>query len=165
MDPSQQKERFSDAYLQAVAAVAGCSLSKPSPDDESVDWTVGAAISGTQCRSPRVDVQLKCTSTVPSGVRPISFSVKQKNYNDLRATNLVVPRILVLLTVPSDLGEWVHHSEDQLLLRRCAYWCTLRGNPAPTGKSKVYLKLPRSQVFSPEALTAMMERIANGGFP
>jgi len=37
MDINQQKEQFSNAYIQAVASVAGYSLYKPNVDDDSVD--------------------------------------------------------------------------------------------------------------------------------
>ncbi len=44
MDINQQKEQFSNTYLQAVTTVAGYSLYKPSVDDDSIDW--GAAKGG-----------------------------------------------------------------------------------------------------------------------
>jgi hypothetical protein len=34
-----QKEQFSNAFIYAVASVAGCSVAKPSVDHDSVDWT------------------------------------------------------------------------------------------------------------------------------
>lgn len=43
MDINQQKEQFSNAYLQAVASVAGYSLYKPNVDDDSVDWGIAAS--------------------------------------------------------------------------------------------------------------------------
>jgi hypothetical protein len=165
MDPSQQKERFSEAYLHAVAAVAGCGLAKPVPDDQSVDWTVHSPIEGTHCRSPRLDVQLKCTSSIKPGSTPCSFAIKSKNYNDLREAKLVVPRILVVVAVPKNLSDWIRHTRDELLLRRCAYWCTLRGLPPQARKTKVGVQVDRSQLFGPDALKQIMRRIADGANP
>ena len=42
MDLSQQKECFSDAFLMAIAAVAGYSAARPYPDDDSIDWILMA---------------------------------------------------------------------------------------------------------------------------
>lgn len=42
MDINQQKEQFSNTYLQAITTVAGYSLYKPSVDDDSVDWGIAA---------------------------------------------------------------------------------------------------------------------------
>ncbi len=57
MDIRQQKEQFSNTYLQAITTVAGYSLYKPSVDDDSVDWGIAArGILGGK-RSPRLELQ------------------------------------------------------------------------------------------------------------
>jgi hypothetical protein len=50
---------------------------------------------------------------------------------------------------------------EALLLRRCAYWLSMSGMPAIASESKV-VHLPRTHVFSPEQLKAMLERISRG---
>ena len=42
MHPDMQKEQFSQAYVQAVAACAGFGWSKPSVDDDSIDLCLHA---------------------------------------------------------------------------------------------------------------------------
>jgi hypothetical protein len=51
-----RKEQFSDAYLGAVAAVAGCQCAKPMPDVDRIDWTIGWPRGGTDIHSPKVEV-------------------------------------------------------------------------------------------------------------
>ena len=53
METSQQKEQFSNAYLQAVTSVAGYSLYKPAVDDDSVDWGIAAKGIIGRIRAPR----------------------------------------------------------------------------------------------------------------
>ena len=62
MDINQQKEQFSNVYLQAVTTVVGYSVYKPSVDDDSVDWGVTAKSGTGAIRAPHLELQLKCTS-------------------------------------------------------------------------------------------------------
>ncbi len=56
MDINQQKEQFSNIYLQAVTTVAGYSLYKPFVDDDSVDWGVAAKGGTGPIRAPRLEL-------------------------------------------------------------------------------------------------------------
>lgn len=42
MELNQQKELFSEAYVRAVAAVGGFSVSQPEVDDDSIDLKIVA---------------------------------------------------------------------------------------------------------------------------
>lgn len=166
MELNQQKEQFSSAYIRAVASVAGFVISKPEVDDDSIDFCIGA--SGDQCagRRPRVELQLKCTAD-ESALRDgqVAFDLKRKNFDDLRTTDVLVPRILVVVLVPASPERWLDQTEEQLVLRNCAYWASLRGDADGGQQTKVTVKLERRQVFSPTALEQMMQRIAQGGNP
>lgn len=108
---NDQKELFSIAYVRAIAAVAACNHSKPELDRESIDLHItGFDATGIPIQ---LDVQLKCTAdnTYKSNTS-ISYDLKQKNYNDLCAV-VSVPRILIVMIVPDDLGDWLEQSEDQ----------------------------------------------------
>jgi hypothetical protein len=165
MDPDQQKEQYSRAYLLAVAAVAGFSWSQPSVDDDSVDLTLHQRGGGGSVRSPRLDVQLKCKAAPTPTESEFSLSIKLKNYDDLRDPTVLVPRILVVVLVPDDLGDWLAHSEAELALRRCAYWVSLRGLPPSTNKTGQTVTLQRQQTFNVQSLRGIMGRIAGGGLP
>jgi hypothetical protein len=106
MDINQQKEQFSLAYIKAVSSVAGFSLHKPSVDDDSVDIVLAQTGGNGTIRSPRIDAQLKCTSKDVIRENYIKFTLSLKNYNDLRPENVLVPRILVVVIVPSEIDNW-----------------------------------------------------------
>ena len=165
MDINAQKEQFSRAYVQAVAAVAGYTWSLPSVDDDSVDLTLAAKGGGGTIRSPKLDLQLKCHATATLTEPAFSFPVKLKNYDDLRDGTVMVPRILVVVLVPDDVSDWIKHSESELALRRCGYWFSLSGLGPTTNAKSVTLTLPRSQQFNPDNLAGIMQRIGSGGSP
>ncbi len=105
MHEDQQKEQFSRAYVQAVAACAGFAWSVPSVDDDSIDMTLSQTGGRGTIRSPRLDVQIKCkagcangfwhgraiptendfdaAAPLPIGITP-RFSVRARPANDLR---------------------------------------------------------------------------------
>ena len=165
MDPNKQKEQFSNAYLQAVAATAGYNICKPDVDDDSVDWGIGVRGGGGTIRSPKVDLQLKCTSGDILKGDHLAFALKVKNYDELRCDDYQVPRILVVVLVPDSVNDWLLQTEDSLAMRRCGYWVSLRGRGETTNTETVTIHLPKADVFSVDSLQGMLNRIGNGGLP
>lgn len=163
MHEDQQKEQFSNAYVRAVAAAAY----KPEVDDDSVDWGIGARGAGGTVRSPKVELQLKSTSQDVIKADHLAYPLKRKNFDELRFDDYQVPRILVVVVVPDDVAFWLTQSEDALALRHCGYWLSIRGRPVSTNADEVpvTVHLPRTQVFSVVDLTAMMDRVGEGGLP
>jgi hypothetical protein len=162
---NDQKEEFSRAYIQAIAAVAGYTTSRPSIDDDSVDLTIASRGGSGTIRSPKLDIQAKCTAKQKPSEPEFSFPLELKNYNDLRPANVMVPRILVVVLVPDDLNDWTNHCEDELTLRRCGYWYSLRGMGDTQNETSVTLKVPRTNSFSVVGLQAIMSRVATQGYP
>jgi hypothetical protein len=165
MTLDDQKEQFSFAYVRAVAAAAQVVVNEQSVDDDSVDLSFQQKGGGGQVRSPRVDAQLKCTEIANIHQNHIAFPLKLKNYDELRPTDLLVPRILIVVTVPDDLATWLNHSEAELAVRKCGYWHSLRGLPATTNTTNVTVHLPRTNQFTVAELQKIMQIIRNGQMP
>jgi Domain of unknown function (DUF4365) len=104
-------------------------------------------------------VQLEATRIVPVELNGrYSFSLPLRQYNRLRETRVVNPRLLVVLYLPPDPAQWLLHTEDALIARRCAYWVGLRGAPASPNDATQTVYLPRAQVLSIASLTEIMTR-------
>lgn len=165
MHIDQRKEQFSRAYVHAVASVAGFSLASPAVDEDSVDVIFCSRGKGGTLRAPRLEAQLKCSSTEIMRETHVAFPLKRKNYDELRPTNFVVPRILIVLVVPSAPEDWLSQGEEALAMRRCAYWLSLHGFEESANEHTVTVQVPRTGLFSPMALQQMMARIGNGELP
>ncbi|RYD19982.1 MAG: DUF4365 domain-containing protein [Verrucomicrobiaceae bacterium] len=165
MTIDDQKEPFSLAYARAVAAVAQISVCEPAVDDDSVDLIFLLRGGGGVVRSPRVEVQVKCTDAATVHPAYIAYPLKLKNYDELRPTDVLVPRILLVVTVPDDVNDWLNHSEQELALRKCGYWLSLRGQPATANTTNVTVHLPRVNQFTVAELQGIMQRIGNGQYP
>jgi hypothetical protein len=155
MDANTRKERFSLAYIAAVAAKAGFDVVEPSVDVDSID---GALISHAG-RRPRIEFQAKATARDVLGDDDIGFPLPIKNYDDLRA-EVIVPRILILVVLPQAEDAWLTHSEEELVLRHCGYYLSLAGLPERDNTASVTVRIPRENRFDPNRLAALMNLAA-----
>ncbi len=163
LTPQQRQEELSRAYLHAVAAKCGFALGSWSQDQSCIDVTVGAAgiLGGGTLSDPKLDLQLKCTANQSLvGDHHVALQVPRRQYEKLIARSFV-PKVLVVLVLPEAERDWVVHSTEQLMLRRCAYFLATTGLPGITTESTV-LHVPLSNVFSPDALTQMLGRLSRG---
>ena len=121
-------------------------------------------VAGTY-RFPRLDLQLKCTARKLLREDGLRFPLKRKNYDELRGEGFLVPRILVVVTVPVQVPDWLLQSEEELALRHCGYWLSLREAPEKRTGTSVTVRIPRENILSIEALARIMKGIADGERP
>ena len=166
MHITARQEQFSKAYVRAIAAVAGFNVCTYDVDNDSVDLgLVGNRRVGVDVRSPKLDMQLKCTMSDTGHGTELPFYLSLKNYDDLRDPDVHTPRILVVVCVPEDVPEWLHEQPEATAMRRCAYWFSLRGMEPSKNETKERIHIPRTQGFTVAALTQMMDTIGHGGRP
>jgi hypothetical protein len=53
-------------------------------------------------------------------------------------------------------------SAERLVLRRCAFWCSLAGKPEGENESSVTVQVPRANLFDVAAVTGLMRAINEG---
>lgn len=158
VEPNKQKERYGVAYIHAVAALSGF-LSHEPPDIDSVDITISSPGKTWRYSKPTLDVQSKCTERARDLGDRIAFDLEIKNYNDLRDPDVISPRILVVTIVPHDLQEWHLLTENELVLRRCAYWTSIEGEAETDNDYTKTVYLPKTNLFDVAALRHMIRRI------
>ncbi len=156
---------LSYAYLHAVATRGGfaCEIASRHLDGAGIDAVVreeGRRLAvNSAYTSFSLEVQLKATTRAPTERdEQFSFRLKVHQYNRLRTLEATAQRILVVLFLPEDSSEWLIHSENGLLARRCAYWVSLRGAPESGNEEYHTIHIPRTQALSPDGLRSIMER-------
>ncbi len=162
------KAELSYAYLHAVVSRAGfsCEVTGRLSDGAGVDAVLRIRERLTPPPSLlefTVDVQLKATSSEPV-LRDdrYSFWLIRRHYDKLRMIEIRNPRILVVLFLPPDPAQWVEHTVDALLLRRCAWWVSLFDAPATDNQTGQTVYLPRRNEFSVAGLRDLLTRLATG---
>lgn len=166
------ESELSYAYLHAVASKAGmsCCSGDRHEDNNGIDARLtawGPFPNGGYLEEIDIKVQLKATVAVPTddGKRLSYFLRDVARYDDLRTAAQAVPRILVVLFLPKDAKSWLGQTAKQLVLRKCAYWESLRGAPATTNADGVTVKLPKAQMFTPAGLLALAGRLSKKDIP
>lgn len=159
-----QKEALSQAYVRAVIAKAGFNFGK-TEFDYGIDGTIKDVIN----RNGRyvdscfgINFQLKSSSDVSFQDGQVIYDLESKNYNDLVAESSMLPNILILLVLPSNSDEWLDVTTDQLVLKKCAWWCSLEGQEPTTNQTTKRIRIPDCQIFSPASLVDLMEKVKGG---
>lgn len=160
------EEDLSVSYLRAIAAQAEVDFNLNRTDTESRDANLSKIITvGNNEFNAELNVQLKATyskSQYQDNGNSIVYKLKSKNYNDLcRVTT--TPIILCLLILPEDKNEWVTQTANDLTLRYCMYWLSLKGN-VPTQNTKTCnVTIPKSQIITVRSLSDLLNSIAKNG--
>ena len=160
MDLNIRKEMFSLAYISAISARVGLEVSNTKYEAGSVD----GMLTPGRGKSRQLNFQAKATSQDVLRDDHVAFRLNKKNYNDLCDPGVTVPIILVVLVMPQDINEWLTHTSDELTLRRCAYWTSLRGEPE-TDQQTETVHISTVKMFDQSQLGDMWSRVKNGGLP
>ncbi|WP_082671777.1 DUF4365 domain-containing protein [Bittarella massiliensis (ex Durand et al. 2017)] len=159
-----QKEALSQAYVRAVIAKAGFNFGK-SEFDYGIDGTIKDVINrgGRYCESCfGINFQLKSSCNVSFQDGKVVYDLESKNYNDLISESSMLPNILILLVFPENSDEWLDVSADQLVLKKCAWWCSLEGQEPTINRATKRISIPDCQIFSSAALVDLMEKVKGG---
>ncbi len=157
MTPNMQMEQLSLAYIRAVAANVGYQVTRPEPDVDSVDGILMASFG----QRPRIEFQAKATTQDILRGDELRFPLPVKNYNELRADTRT-PRVLIVLVMPGEKSHWLRQTNDELCLRRCAYWLSLENWPGTSNTGTVTVPIPALNVFDSQRLVDLMQK-AEGG--
>lgn len=61
-----------------------------------------------------------------------------------------IPQLLVLVVVPVSIEDWISQSEEELIIRKCAYYKKFDSSDKETdNKSTIRISIPRDDVFTP----------------
>jgi hypothetical protein len=159
LSTQDRQEALSRAYASAIAAAAGYVTYKPDIDRDSVD--MGFMATGRM--RPKLDMQLKATINLRKVGEVFKFILKKKNYDDLWIPTQV-PRIVVVLALPKHEISWLSVSDSKLVMKKCAYWTSLRGRPElPDGQGSVTIEIPAVNRLDVDGLRKLMEAAREGG--
>jgi len=156
MTHEQQKEQFSFAYVRSVAAAARVNVYKLDVDDDSIDIGFATKITSGCPSRPRLEAQLKCSAVIPEKNGVFRYPLLLKNYNDLRGDELI-PRVLIVLMVPTKLDNWLTQDADQMIIRKAAFWLDLTGLQESRNKTTVTIAVPKANLFNSKALLKLLK--------
>jgi hypothetical protein len=90
------------------------------------------------------------------------YPLKKKNFEDLRIPSVLKPYLFVLF-LPKNEDDFLIHSINELIIRRCMYWLDLRNLPSSDNEFTVTVPIPKTQFVSPDAVDSLLTEIAKEG--
>lgn len=156
-----QKEALSQAYVRAVIAKAGFNFGK-TDFDYGIDGTIKDVVNRNgryvdSCFGINFQLKSSCDVTFENGF--VIYDLESKNYNDLVVESSTLPNILILLALPKNSDEWLEVTTEQLVMRKCAWWCSLEGREPTANQATKRITIPDCQIFSPAALVDLMKKV------
>jgi hypothetical protein len=160
------KESLSRAYVTAVVGRARQNLVWGHEYDYGVDghvWSLERR--GQTIRQTGLGFAFQSKTTVDWSVEGanIIYDLEADAYNNLveRDGKSALPFLLILLCLPPDDTAWLNVSADELILRRCAFWCKLSGALTDNAETK-RIRVPSANVLTPQAVLKVLEDIKTG---
>ena len=158
LSKADKEEELSRIYARAVAAGAGYVTSVPEYDRDGVDLQIRA---GGDMR-PAIDLQLKATINLEDkGEENLRYPLPVRNF-DLLREDTQTPRLLVVLALPRQEDRWLKLTARKMVLRRCAYWATLREYPKTPNRRTITVSLSKRNLFDVTGLRGLMEQARTG---
>ena len=165
------ESELSYAYLHAVCSKAGLSCKQTDRHDDAVGVDAEIIYRGelkdTYLTEIQLNIQLKATTTQPVvSERGFSYFLQgTKRYDKLRTDNSAIYKILVVLFLPENSDDWLNCSEEELVMKRAAYWVNLYGAPEVDTTSGTTIYIPTSNMLTPEALVNLVNLAAHKKIP
>jgi hypothetical protein len=162
MIDTKRKEELSKSYLNAVCAIKGIAMEIKSHDDDGLDVVLQKIMNKKDGNryNALISVQLKSTSSdLTETEKYFSYPLKKKNYDDLRLPAVLKP-FLFLLILPNNEDEWLQHSIEALIIRKCMYWADLNGLPDSGNQNSVSVQIPKDNVVSSDSVEDILMKIA-----
>lgn len=158
------KEGLSRAFILAVAHRAGLNCAF-----QAFDYGLDGTFRDVKMVGNRrvesgfsIDFQAKASENCTFGDDFVTYDLEAKSHKDLVDATVGAPRILIVLALPDDESRWLEVSAESLVLRRSAFWTSLRGQTPTTNKTRQVVKIPRAQVFDVQAVKTLFERVRAG---
>ena len=155
VSPNFIQEQLSLAYVRAVVFRSGLSLSRPDVDDHGIDGTI---VDPHRRGVNRVDFQLKSTTSYGTTASTVGYDLRVQNYNQLIVED-DVPGILILFIMPDDDDQWLLQDEEELCLRKCAYWVSLMGMARSSNSSTQRVSVPLVNIFDQNGLRNIFDQL------
>lgn len=155
------QSKLSEMYLEIVIHQAGCNKTSPKPEEDvGIDYHLRLPTQKDRIGRPVLDIQLKSVREhkLRGKGDQIVYDCPAQNYNDLISTDDTIPRILVLVIMPTDLDTWVSITEEELAMKLKAYYLSLRGEKESKNSDSQKVDIPKKNIFNVDTLKQIIAK-------
>ncbi len=161
------KEALSIKYIELIAAFNGYKTSIDSRDYgtdldiKEVDFRVENQHKRYLETGRELKLQLKATTenSIVTENDIIKYDLSSSAYNDLLSRkNSKSPLILILFVLPADKTNWLKITDNELIVRKCAYWYFPEETEVRTSNSATKrISISKNNFISNETLTRLFD--------
>lgn len=88
----------------------------------------------------------------------ISYNLESKTYNDLiTRKNDNKPLILIVVILPENQPEWLEVDENNLILRKSAYWYVPEDDNLTNNTSSITIRIKKQNLLTKESFVELFE--------
>ncbi len=110
-----------------------------------------------------IKIQLKATTvnSILEEQKIIKYDLDSKNFNDIiKRRNSAYPLILILFILPTNRKDWLSITEEELRVKKCAYWYFPEENKVRTSNSsKKRIEINKNNLIKPDSLNEIINKL------
>ncbi len=159
------KEKIALRYIQLIAAFCGYNVTVPDNDYGEDLYIIENSYNHLRKRysgtGNLLKFQLKSTTenSISYEKNFIKYDLEKKNFNDLiERKDSNNPLILILFILPYNKIDWVNINNNELIVKKCAYWYYPSDNEIMTDNSyKKRIKIDKNNILNSRALNNLFK--------
>jgi hypothetical protein len=155
LDLDNHQGRYGEHFARLIATTAGYTCFKPEDTGDGIDLVIThTQHDGVTYRPPNIELQIKTVrlASIVAGGTELSYDLEIPHYNALRAPG-PTRRYLVVVIVPGDKPhDWYEEGPDFTVFKRAAYWRDLLNAPDTTNTTKIAVRIPLANRYTPEVV-------------
>ena len=148
-----------------MCSYLGYQVLEPKPDnDNGIDLEISPVRIDSEWKCmPRIDVQLKATSTSKKTDKYLKFRIDLKTYKKLQAKCVQDRSFIFILELSNNTSEWVSYNGSGLMLSKTMYWYNpSRGVMPKSNRNSITLSIPLKNVLNTSSLHEILHKISMG---
>jgi hypothetical protein len=149
-----------EGFIYALACAGGFTTARMNLDLDGVDLQIAHPGPRGTTRSPKIEVQVKSSSTPLIKDDTIHHRLEVANFNNLAGAGFQVPRFLSVVVVPPTTDDYAICTDQNMRLSTAAYWLSLADRetlPAGDGGPEtVTVRVPMRNLLTVDALGSLL---------
>ena len=112
---------------------------------------------------PIIEFQLKSSINWSLDPEHVTYDMEAEAYNRYiyRRDEGYLPFALILCCLPQDQSSWLNICEEELIFKKCCYYSFIDG-PATENTSSIRIRIPRTQLLTPDWLAEQQQKMLPG---
>jgi hypothetical protein len=154
--------KFGEDYVRTLASAAGLSVRAYSLERDGIDLGIRFPGRVNGVASPGIEVQIRAwpdPREAPSAAEWDFTGITEVQFNRIAGDDFTIPRYLVLVRVPQEIGEYAEFRTDGMLFRHLAYYWSGRDETPvdePSADRCRSVRVPVANVLTVRSLLALV---------